>query len=211
MCGSWSNPGSKAKSRSERSEEWPLGRGSELWDPYRSLNLNSNFYSAKIRCPALMRHQAKYWIFCFKLCYITLFTKYQINFTASKQQSQINEWQRKICVLHFFRISYMLCITQIFPASSTQCLFIYICSTGNLFNRFLMQLEFSISTINWAHTMIEANRRWQQGAGGEYFQGMSGLIESARYSNMPLLCSIHASPFKPGIKMTKKLDFVYQV
>ena len=106
---------------------------------------------------------------------LTLFTKYQINFTASNLKSMNGEK----CV-HFSRIS---CVHRkhfrpavLTPQSSPRCLFIYICSTGNLFNRFLMQLEFSISPINWAHTMIEANGWRQEAAGGEYFQGMSGLI-----------------------------------
>ena len=42
-------------------------------------------------------------------------------------------------------------------AEGKQCLFIYVCWAGNIFNRFLMQLEFSISVINWLHTNYTAH------------------------------------------------------
>ena len=62
-------PGPRPRQSQDQQGEWPRGRGGELWDPYRTLNLNSNFYSAKIRPRShASPHQAKYWIFCFKLC-----------------------------------------------------------------------------------------------------------------------------------------------
>ena len=168
MWGSWwSNPGSKAKIR----EEWRVTAAgprkrvmrsvSKFKSKFQFLLSSKDSLSCTISC--VTRQNIEYFVSNFA---VTLFTKYQINFTANSNLKSMNG--REKYVFFIFSAS-LLCISQIFPAFSTQCLFIYICSTGNLFNRFLMQLEFSISTINWAHTMIEANRRWQEEAGGEYF------------------------------------------